>query len=174
MRKSKVRSIINHWDAVWYHYRREKNLLPKDRIVTKFLLPGTTLAWNSLGGRYQSHIPNLTVYEQSLDICPAVDKNYNNILVLNCFDLRYSNIQEYAVALGNLCNYLEPNGRLVFGVNSIFINWNRTAASIEQTFEQLASSMKNSYQMSLVHQVLRPFNTDSLNGDCFLIFDKKI
>lgn len=174
MKKSKLRSIINHWDAVWFHYRANKNLLPKDQIITKFVRPGKTLAWNSLGFRYQPHIDNLTVYEQSLDICPVLDKKFTNILVLNSFDIRYNSTEEYAHILGNLCNYLEPNGRLVFGVNSIFINWNRTAISVEQNFEHLTSIMKNRYQMDLIHQSLRPFRTDALNGDCFLIFNRQI
>jgi hypothetical protein len=174
MKKSKVRPMINHWDAVWYHYRNKKNLLPKDQIVTKFLVPGKTLAWNSLGCRYYSHITDLTVYEQLLDVCPDFTEKFNNILVLNSFELRYGNIQEYAMALGNLCNHLTTNGRLMFGVNSIFINWNRTAISAEQMFEQFVLIMKNQYHMSLKHKILRPFETDSLNGDCFLIFDKQI
>ena len=174
MKKSKIRSIINHWDAVWYHYRNKKNLLPKDRILTKFLLPGKTLAWNSLGCRYYSHITDLTVHEQLLDVCPVLTEKFDNILVLNSFELRYSNIEEYLLTLGNLCNHLSTNGRLIFGVNSIFINWNRTAISAEQMFEQFVSIMKNQYQMSLKQKILRPFNTDSLNGDCFLIFDKQI
>jgi hypothetical protein len=174
MKKSKVRSLINHWHTVWYHYRTKKNLLLKDQIIVKFLLPGYTLAWNSLGCRYHSHIADLTVYEQMLDVCPDLDKKFDNILVLNSFELRYSSIEEYASALGNLCNHLSSKGRLVFGVNSIFINWNRTAISTEQMFEQFILIMKNQHQMDLKQKILRPFNTDSLNGDCFLIFDKQI
>jgi hypothetical protein len=174
MKKYKVRSMINHWDAVWYHYRTNKNLLPKDQIVVKLLLPGKTLAWDSLGCRYHSHIPNLTVYEPLLDICPDFIEKFDNILVLNSFVLRYSNIEEYALELGNLCNHLSTDGRLMLGVNSIFINWNRTATSAGEMFEQFALIMKNQYQMSLTHKILQPFNTDSLNGDCFLIFDKQI
>jgi len=173
MKMSNLRGMINHWDAVWFHYRCNKNLLPKDQIVTKFVRPGKTLAWNTLGFRYKPHIANLTVYEESLDICPVLDEKFTNILVLNCFHIRYNSIEEYAHILGNLCNYLEPNGRLVFGVNSIFINWNRTAMSIEQLFEQFASIMQTEYNMHLIHQVLTPFTTAALNGDCFLIFDKQ-
>jgi hypothetical protein len=174
MKKFNVRSMVNHWDAVWYHYRNKKNLLPKDQIVVKLLLPGKTLAWNSLGCRYHSHIPDLTIYEKNMDICPSISEKFDNILVLNSFELRYNNIEEYALALGNLCNHLSDNGRLMFGVNSIFINWNRTAINAEQMFEQFVLIMKNQYQMSLKQKILRPFNTDSLNGDCFLIFDKQI
>lgn len=166
--------MINHWDAVWYHYRTKKNLLPKDQIVVKLLLPGKTLAWNSLGYRYHLHIPDLTVYEQLLDICPNFIEKFDNILVLNTFELRYTNIEEHAIVLGRLCNHLTTNGRLMFGVNSIFINWNRTAISAEQMFEQFLLIMQNQYHMSLKHKTLRPFNTDSLNGDCFLIFDKQL
>jgi len=166
--------MIAHWDAVWYHYRTKKNLLPKDQIVVKLLLPGKTLAWNSLGCRYQSHIPNLTIYEQNMDICPDIDEKFDNILVLNSFEIRYGSIQEHALELGMLCKHLNTGGRLIFGVNSIFINWNRTAISVEEMFEQFVLIMKNQYQMTLKQKILRPFNTDSLNGDCFLIFDKKI
>jgi hypothetical protein len=174
MKKNKIRSMINHWDAVWYHYRTKTDLLPKDTIVTKFLLPGKTLAWNSLGCRYRPYITDLTVHEQLMDVCPVLNSKFNNILVLNSFELRYSKIQDYATALGNLSNHLDTTGRLMFGVNSIFINWNRTAVGIEQIFEQLASIMKDQYQLSLKHKILRPFETNSLNGDCFLIFDRQI
>jgi hypothetical protein len=173
MKKSNIRTMVTHWDTVWFHYRANKNLLPKDKIVTKFVRPGKTLAWDSLGFRYKSHIADLTVYEQLLDICPDLNDKFTNILVLNSFNLRYNSIEEYAHILGNLCNHLELNGRLVFGVNSIFINWNRTAVSVEQLFEQFASIMLIEYSMHLKHQVLTPFTTAALNGDCFLIFDKQ-
>jgi hypothetical protein len=174
MKKSNVRTLTNHWDAVWYHYRTEKNLLPKDQMITKFVLPGKTLAWNSLGCRYLAHIPELTVYEQMLDVCPRLDEKFNNVLVLNALELRYTSIQEHAKELGKLCNHLHDNGRLIFGVNSIFINWNRTAIGVDQMFEQFVLIMKQQYQMILKHKVIRPFETASLNGDCFLIFDKQL
>jgi hypothetical protein len=164
--------MINHWDAVWYHYRHSDQLLPRDRIVTKFIIPGTTLAWNSFGARFQNWIPNLTIHENLLDQRPDAVNSFNNILALNVFELRYNSIAEYAHQLGHLCDNLLPGGRLILGINSIFINWNRTALSPEQAFAQLTLHMANNYQMQLTYQMLRPFITNSLNGDCFLIFDK--
>ena len=164
--------MIVHWDAVWYHYRHSDQLLPRDRIVTKFIIPGTTLAWNSFGARFQNWIPNLTIHEDLLEQQPGAVNLFNNILALNVFELRYNSIPEYAQQLGKLCDNLSPGGRLILGVNSIFINWNRVALSPKQAFDQLTLHLANDYQMQLTHQMLQPFKTNSLNGDCFLIFDK--
>ena len=172
MNRAKLRSMINHWDAVWYHYRHNDQLLPRDRIVCEFIIPGTTLAWNSFGSRFKNWIPNLTIHENLLDQRPNAVHLFNNILVLNVFELRYNSIAEYAQQLGHLCNSLLPGGRLILGINSIFINWNRLALSPEQAFDQLTLHLANDYQMQLTYQMLQPFKTNSLNGDCFLIFDK--
>lgn len=164
--------MINHWDAVWYHYRHSDKLLPRDQIVTKFITPGTTLAWNSFGARFQNWIPNLTIHENLLGQQSSTVNLFNNILVLNVFELRYNSIPEYVQQIGKLCNNLLPGGRLILGVNCIFINWNRVALNPDQAFNQLALNLAKDYQMKLTHQMLHPFKTNSLNGDCFLIFDK--
>ena len=164
--------MINHWDAVWYHYRHNDQLLPQDRIVCKFVIPGTTLAWNSFGARFKNWIPNLTIHEDLLEQQPGTVNLFNNILALNVFELRYNSIPGYAQQLGKLCDNLLSGGRLILGVNSIFINWNRLALSPKQAFDQLTLHLANDYQMQLTYQMLRPFKTNSLNGDCFLIFDK--
>lgn len=164
--------MINHWDSVWYHYRNTNELLTKDRIVVKCVLPGSTLAWNSCGARYQNWISNLTIHEDLLDQRPTISQPFNNILVLNAFELRYCSVEKYTQLLGKLCANLAVQGRLIFGVNSIFIDWNRTAINIHQMFDNLILRMKDEHQMQLTSQVLRPFKTDALNGDCFFIFNK--
>ena len=165
--------MIVHWDAVWKHYRGSKELLPKDRIITKLVLPGHTLAWNSFGNRYTDWIPNLTVYEDLLNLHPTLSKKFSTILALNVHQLRYQSINEYADSLGELCKYLEPGGRLLFGVNSIFVNWNRTAFDVNSAFDKLSQRMLENHNMKLTKQALKPFVTNSLNGDCFMIFDQQ-
>jgi hypothetical protein len=173
MKKINVRHLMSHWDSVWHHYRHRTELLPTDQMIVKAINPGNTLAWNCLGFRYQTRVPKLTVYEDMMELTPNLSEQFDNILALNVFQIRYSTIIEYAETLANLCQYLRSNGRLIFGVNSIFINWNRTAQTLPEALDELILLMKNDHGMSLTHKIVHEFQTDAVKGDCFFIFDKR-
>lgn len=173
MKKTNLRNLISHWHSVWHHYRNQTDLLPTDQIIIKAIKPGNTLVWNCLGFRYQGWIPELTVYDDMLDLTPTLSQQFDNILAMNVFQTRYSTISEYATALGNLCQHLRSGGRLIFGVNSIFINWNRPAQTLKEALDELILLMKNDHGLSLTHKIVREFQTDAVKGDCFFIFDKQ-
>jgi hypothetical protein len=174
MKKTKLRHLISHWHSVWHHYRHNSDLLSVDRLIIKALRPGHSLVWNSLGFRYQAWVPQLTVYEELLDHTPLIEQQFDNILVLNVFQIRYGTILEHTTALGNLCQHLKSGGRLIFGVNSIFINWNRTAQTLNQTLDILIRTMADDYGLILTHKIVNEFQTDAAKGDCFFIFDKPL
>lgn len=172
MKKSHVRILSRHWGETWHHYRHSKTLLPVDRLLLNYLMPGHTLAWNSLGARYSDHIPNLTIYESLMEIEPDIQKEFDNMLVLNVFELRYYTVTEIVEVLLSLCANLKPGGRLIFGYNLIFLHWNRIAITVDEITESLISAIINSCKMILKQSVIRPFRTDSTHGSSILFFEK--
>lgn len=174
MNKTQLRILINHWDWVWYHYRSDRQLLTKDKLVLKLLKPGPTLAWNSLGLRYQPWCSDLVIHEDLLNQTPTLSAPFMNIMVLNVFEMRYQTVTEIGQQLITLCNNLLPMGRLIFGINSIFINWNRTAYSLTEVMDTLVTHLEDCGRLKMTYKMLQPFETDALNGDCFFIFDKTL
>jgi len=173
LKKENIRVLISHWNEVWWHYRNSpNNLLNKDKLVKKLLIPGSTLAWNSLGIRYHNHIDNLTIYDELLDQTENYNnKKFNNILVLNALQLRYITVDEYCEKIIPLSHLLSKSGRMQIGFNSSFLHWNRVAYDIDHEIDRFKNILSQ-HQLVLKNQIIKPFKTAALNGDCTLIFDK--
>jgi len=173
LKKENIRVLISHWNEVWWHYRNFPNvLLNKDRLVKKLLVPGNTLAWNSLGMRYLNHIDNLTIYDELMSLPDNyTDKKFNNILILNALQLRYITIKEYCEKIIPLTQLLMKSGRMQIGFNSSFLHWNRVAHDIDHEIDQFKNILAD-HGLVLKNQIIKPFKTAALNGDCILIFDK--
>lgn len=173
MNKKNIRSMIGHWNWVYWHYRKSDSILPKDYAVTKMFKNGPVLVWNSLGYRYRNHCNDLTIVDYMFDISPDISqKMFDTIVVLNCYQFRYSNINEIEEKLGSLCLHLNTNGRLIFGFNSIFLHWNRCYQSFDSVVAEFKQLMYNKHQLQSTHTICKPFKTDALMGDCLLTFNK--
>lgn len=170
--RNSLRIFISIWNQVWFHYRKTKTLLPHDAVLVKMLKPGTTLFYNSFGHRFQSGLDNIVIYEELFDLLPDINSyQYENVIVLNNVKLRYLSSQELVDNYIRIAQTLNPGGQLIVSFNSIWLLWNRLGCDLHTEIDTLTELMKKQ-GFKCRYKVIKPYQTTTRNGDCFLIFNK--
>jgi hypothetical protein len=166
MQKNLVRKLKNHYGYRWQILRHNQKNTDKigsvhDAVLTKYLVPGTTLAIDYIGYQYQDIVPNLSVDR------PGV---YDNLLMLNSMTLKYRSLDEIADQIQKLSH--QCRHRMIVGFNFQFLQFNRLKYNFNQVIELWINQLEKR-NILLVKNLTAGVPKSGPYGDCIFVFDIK-
>lgn len=165
MQKNLIRSLKNNYGYRWEILRHNQKHTEKigsvhDAVIMRYLVPGSTLAFEFVAHQYQGIIPDLAVDQ------PGV---YDNVLMLNTLSMRYQSLPELrdqVIKKAQQCRH-----RLIVGFNFQFVKFNRLRddfyVGLQTWINQLAT-----HDIRLVKNLTQCVPKTSPYGDCLFVFER--
>lgn len=165
MQKNLIRSLKNNYGYRWEILRHNQKHTEKigsvhDAVIMRYLVPGSTLAFEFVAHQYQGIIPDLAVDQ------PGV---YDNVLMLNTLSMRYQSLPELrdqVIKKAQQCRH-----RLIVGFNFQFVKFNRLRdnfyVELQTWINQLAT-----HDIRLVKNLTQCVPKTSPYGDCLFVFER--
>lgn len=165
MQKNLIRSLKNNYGYRWEILRHNQKHTEKigsvhDAVIMRYLVPGSTLAFEFVAHQYQGIIPDLAVDQ------PGV---YDNVLILNTLSMRYQSLPELrdqVIKKAQQCRH-----RLIVGFNFQFVKFNRLRddfyVGLQTWINQLAT-----HDIRLVKNLTQCVPKTSPYGDCLFVFER--
>jgi hypothetical protein len=165
MQKNLIRSLKSNYGYRWQILRHNQKHTEKigsvhDAVILKYLVPGSTLAFDYVSHQYQGIIPELAIDQ------PGV---YDNVLMLNTLATRYQSLpelREIVIKTAQQCRR-----RLIVGFNFQFVQFNRLRddfyVELQTWINQLAT-----HDIRLVKNLTTCVPKTSPYGDCLFVFER--